>query len=138
AAVYTSLPRHGRNLRCIRNLNLRRDRLSQRKPLTSPGGLLVLALPRVALGDRRAARAAARRGEDFVRSRLSGTPEAALASDFGRLELACGDREAARAGLDQAARDQPGDEETQYYAGLADTASDREAAIEHFQLAAQA
>ncbi|HLQ24079.1 MAG TPA: tetratricopeptide repeat protein, partial [Gemmatimonadales bacterium] len=142
AALETLLPSHNRNRNHHLDLpphpTLGGDRLSQSGPLTSPEGLLVLAQAQVALGDLPAARAAARRGAGFVRSRLSGTPEAALAPYFGRLELACGDREAARAGLDQAARDQPGDEETQYYAGLAGAASDREAAMEHFQLAAQA
>lgn len=99
----------------------------------SPDGLLALARTSLALGDLRAAR----KCTDLL---LTSSPHQQLA--LGRLALAMGDGAEARKELAAAAREDPLDEETQYVAGEAFSASgkpaDRAAAIEHFKLATRA
>src|SRR5207302_389499 len=108
---------------------------------TTPDGLLLLARARFALGDLPAA------GMDWRRARqTAGKQPAGKRAEWslalGRLALALGDAAAEREELATAARESPGDEAAQYYAGLAYSGSGKAAdtakAIEYFKAATRA
>ena len=91
---------------------------SNRVLRAGPDGLLLLARAHLALDDLPAARADWKRARQAIRSEHApNRAEWSLA--LGRLAMALGDLPAAREDLAAAARANPGDEETQYDAGLA-------------------
>jgi tetratricopeptide (TPR) repeat protein len=116
--------------------------VTQSNPMlrAGPDGLLLLARAHLALDDLPAARADWRRARQAIRSEHApNRAEWSLA--LGRLALALGDLSSAREELAAAVRANPGDEETQYDAGLAFAGSGSAAgttrAIEAFKQATQ-
>lgn len=104
---------------------------------TSPDGVLLLAQADLARGDLPAARDDWKRGRQAIKKEQP-SKQAAWSLALGRLALALGDRPAAREVLTAVARQNPGDEEAQYYAGLAfesGAAADTAAALEHLKQA---
>lgn len=105
--------------------------------LAAPEGRLLLARAYLAMDDLPAAKAEAERARQAAKKEPAETRLA-----LGRLALAWGDVPAARADLAAAARADPGNEEAQYYAGLAYSRSGDPAgtarATEYFKAATRA